>query len=387
MGAREYISVQAGCVEAAHPKAPKVSVVVPIYNVERYLNQALESLELQTLHDIEIICVNDGSTDSSANIVRAHASIDERVRLVEKPNGGYGSACNCGISQARGTWIAILEPDDWVDSHMYEDMVSYATSFSEQLDIVKTPYWRMWMPDTPKQLKLNCRYRGRVKPVRQPFTITDPGVTHLVRHHPSIWSAIYRRSFLEDHAIRFPEYPGANWADNVFLFETLCQAEAIAYLDKPYYHYREETPEKTAALLERDTFMPTQRWRDMQNVLNRIGITDKNVLSAHISRGFIYLSDVAGQRDLTHDDTQAEAHAMFDLMDDALVFANPEVSPYWKRVYAEMKGIDTPELSAKPYITSLVEAGLHNLRYTDPRYSVRALADYTARRLKRDSAR
>ncbi len=382
-----YITVEAGCVKAAHPKAPKVSVVVPIYNVERYLDQALDSLEAQTLRDIEIICVNDGSTDSSADIVRKHAASDERIRLVEKANGGYGSACNHGIDQARGTWVGILEPDDWVDSRMYEDLVAFASSFDSQLDIVKSPYWRMWMPDTPRQLKLNCRYRGRVKPQRQPFTITDPGVTRLVRHHPSIWSAIYRRGFLEERAIRFPEYPGANWADNVFLLETLCQAEAIAYLDKPYYHYREETPEKAAAMLQRDTFMQTQRWRDMQDVLNRLGMTDANVLSAHISRGFIYLSDVAGQRDLTHDDTLAEARAMFDLMDDALVFANPEVSPTWKRIYADVKGIDAPDISARPYVASLVEAGLHNLRYTDPRYSVRALADYVEKRSKRDTAR
>lgn len=385
--ANKYITIDAGCVELPTPKRPTVSVVVPIYNVERYLDQALNSLEGQTLHNIEIICVNDGSTDSSPDIIREHATRDGRVRLVDKPNGGYGSACNRGIAEARGTWIAILEPDDWVDLRMFEDLVAFANSFSQPVDIVKSPYWRVWMPDTNQQLCINCRYRGRVKPASQPFTITDPGVLHLVRHHPSIWSALYRREFIERTNARFPEYPGANWADNVFLYETLCQARSIVYLDKPYYFYREETPEKTAALLQRDTFMPVERWHDMQDVLDRLRMNDPGFLTMHITRGFIYLSSITGEVDLANDKAREAAKSMFDRMDDALVFANDEVSPTWKRLYAEVKGVNAPELSSMPYLKSIVAAELHDLRYTDPRYNAQAVATFVKNRLGRNTAR
>lgn len=383
----KYITIEAGCVEAPTSARPTVSVVVPMYNVERYLDQALDSLEAQTLRNIEILCINDGSTDSSADIAHAHAASDKRVRVIDKSNGGYGSACNVGIDEARGTWVAILEPDDWVDAHMYEDLVAHADSFAGPVDIVKSPYWRVWMPDTDKQLCINCRYRGRVKPASQPFAITDPGVAHLVRHHPSIWSALYSRSFLEKTGARFPEYPGANWADNVFLYETLCQAGAIVYLDKPYYFYREETPEKTAALLRRDTFMPVQRWHDMQDVLDRLSMKAPSVLSMHIMRGFIYLSSITGEIDLSHGETREAAQSMFARMDDDLVFANPEISPAWKRIYAEVKGVKTPNLSRGPYLKSLAEAELHDLRYTDPRYNAQAIATFVKNRLGRNTAR
>ena len=217
------------------PEAPAVSVVVPVYNVEKYLDQALDSIRSQTLRNIEIICVNDGSTDGSSAILRRHADCDGRIRVIDKPNGGYGSACNRGFDEARGTWIAIVEPDDWIAPEMYEAMTSFASKFEQDVDIVKTPYWRIWMPDTDRQRRVNCSYRGRIKPASQPFALADPGVTHLIIHHPSIWSALYRREFLERCNIRMREIPGAGWADNPFLVETLCQATAIAYLDEPFY--------------------------------------------------------------------------------------------------------------------------------------------------------
>ena len=92
---------------------------------------------------------------------------------------------------------------------MFEEMLKFADRFDENIDIIKTPYWRIWMPDTPEQHKLNCSYKGRINPSKQPFTINDPSAVHLLRHHPSIWSALYRKDFLDSNAIRFKEIPGA----------------------------------------------------------------------------------------------------------------------------------------------------------------------------------
>ena len=100
-----------------------VSVILPIYNAGRYLDQALASVEEQTYDAIEIICVNDGSTDDSLTIMRAQANRDSRIRVINQPNRGYGAAMNRGIAEATGTWIAILEPDDWIEPDAYSEIV------------------------------------------------------------------------------------------------------------------------------------------------------------------------------------------------------------------------------------------------------------------------
>lgn len=94
---------------------PKVSIVVPVYNVEKYLRECLDSLLAQKLKDIEIIVVNDGSTDSSADIAAEYAARDSRVRLISKENEGYGKTMNRGFSEARGEYVGIVESDDFAD--------------------------------------------------------------------------------------------------------------------------------------------------------------------------------------------------------------------------------------------------------------------------------
>ena len=113
------------CPEAeknAGGDVPKVSVVVPVYNVEKYLRQSLDALVAQTLREIEIICVNDGSTDASLSILEEYSRKDVRIRIISRQNAGYGSAVNAGIGAARGEFLAIAEPDDYVDPAMFETL-------------------------------------------------------------------------------------------------------------------------------------------------------------------------------------------------------------------------------------------------------------------------
>lgn len=103
---------------------PKVSIVIPVYNTGKYLTKCLESVCAQTLQDIEIICVNDGSTDNSAKILADHAARDERVRVIEQVNSGELAARNSGIQAARGEWIGFVDSDDWISPDMYERLLS-----------------------------------------------------------------------------------------------------------------------------------------------------------------------------------------------------------------------------------------------------------------------
>lgn len=362
-----------------------VSIIVPIYNAGPYLEQCLDSIVGQTHKDLEIILLNDGSTDDSLTTIRRYAENDGRIKMIDKQNQGYGATCNRGLAEATGTWISIVEPDDWIEPGMYADMLAFAAKFADEgtpLDIVKTPYWRIWMPDTKQQRKLNCSYKDRIHPPKQPFAIAD--AAHLLCHHPSIWSAIYRKSFLDEHNIRFKEIPGAGWADNPFLVETLCQTDRIGYFDTAYYCYREETPEKSKNFAHSNTLLPLERWNDMMDVLERLGITDERILRAHNSRGFTYLSGIIEEVDLTHDDVRKAAKHMFERMDADLVFSDNEVSPGMKRLYAGLRGIPCPKINPLPHMKGLVGQGVYNLKNTGVVNTLFATKNYLVKRARRE---
>ena len=362
-----------------------VSIIVPIYNAGPYLEQCLDSIVGQTHKDLEIILLNDGSTDDSLATMRRYAENDGRIKMIDKQNQGYGATCNRGLAEATGTWISIVEPDDWIEPGMYADMLAFAAKFADKgtpLDIVKTPYWRIWMPDTKQQRKLNCSYKDRIHPPKQPFAIAD--AAHLLCHHPSIWSALYRKSFLDEHNIRFKEIPGAGWADNPFLVETLCQTDRIGYFDTAYYCYREETPEKSKNFAHSNTLLPLERWNDMMDVLERLGITDERILRAHNSRGFTYLSGIIEEVDLTHDDVREAAKHMFERMDADLVFSDNEVSPGMKRLYAGLRGIPCPKINPLPHMKGLVGQGVYNLKNTGVVNTLFATKNYLVKRAQRE---
>lgn len=107
---------------------PKVSIIIPVYNVEKYLRECLDSVIQQTLQDIEIICVNDGSTDNSLQILKEYAQNDSRIKIIDKPNSGYGQTMNVGMQNATGEYIGIVEPDDYVELDMFETLYNTANS-------------------------------------------------------------------------------------------------------------------------------------------------------------------------------------------------------------------------------------------------------------------
>lgn len=101
---------------------PKISVLVPCYNVEKYLDECLISIANQTLSDIEIICINDGSTDGTLNVIKKYAKADKRFVVIDKENEGYGKTMNRGLDAATGEYVAIVESDDWIEPHAFETL-------------------------------------------------------------------------------------------------------------------------------------------------------------------------------------------------------------------------------------------------------------------------
>ncbi|WP_165062543.1 glycosyltransferase [Adlercreutzia sp. ZJ154] len=339
---------------------PRVSFIVPVYNPGNYLRQALDSAKNQTYESIEIICVNDGSTDKSLEVLREYETADPRFRVIDKQNEGYGASCNRGLNEAKGEWIAILEPDDYIDADMVEKMLAFGDSFNERIDIIKTPYWRIRMPEVAGQKRLNCSYKNLVKHTHQPFSIAE--ATVYMSHHPSIWSALYRRDYLNEKGIRFPELPGAGWADNPFMIEALLQTDKIVYLDEPFYNYREDSKEKAYAFTRKTPLIPFERWNDMMDIIERLNVTDKRILQAHNQRGFLYMAGVLEVVGIDRADVREATKHMFMRMNKELVLSDPKVSPGYKKLFCSVLGIKCPHLNYPDYWFRLASKNFYNMR-------------------------
>lgn len=216
----------------------KVSVIIPIYNVSQYLRQCLDSVVNQTLRELEIICVDDGSTDNSLEIIREYADKDERIVVLTGPNGGYGKAMNRGLKQASGEYIGIVEPDDYVELQMFQEL--YETASRNQLDFVKSDFYRFkedkagQEQKTYEQIdKTQLCYGKLLNPSEDPSCL---------RFTLNTWTGIYRRAFLQEHGILHHETPGASFQDNGFYFQTFVHAQRAMIVPKAYYHNRRDNP-------------------------------------------------------------------------------------------------------------------------------------------------
>ena len=359
-----------------------VSVIVPCYNTERFLDQALTSAEQNSRIELEIIVLNDGSTDDSLSIMRRHAERDPRVRVIDKANQGYGATVNRGIEEARGTYIAILEPDDYVMPRMYDELFEFAMGFAGEVapDIVKSPYWRVWMPTTERERLLHCSYYHRIDPPQQPFTLSQ--CPRIVQHHPSIWSAIYRRAFLMEKGIRMREVPGAGWVDNPFLFETMCQASSIVYRDVPYYCYREDLPGSSSA--SRVLSLSLERWNDLADVVDRIMPDDFGVRCALTVIGFRYVGEAIAQGGLADDEIREGIIGVFSRMDESAIMALENVSPQLRRLAFEMSGRPVPKISGMGYAKALVDEFAYSISTNGLGFAIVRTGVYLDRRERQD---
>ncbi|MCD7857506.1 MAG: glycosyltransferase [Clostridiales bacterium] len=243
---------------------PKVSVVLPIYNVEDYLNEALYSLSVQTLNEMEFLCVNDGSTDGSMAIIQEYANVDKRFRILDGPNGGYGKAMNRGIDAARGKYLGILEPDDFVPPKMFQ--VLYRTASKNQLDFVKADFYRFVVNKDGSLKKTLFRltndksyYNRLVNPSEDIQTF---------KFEMNTWNGIYSLDFLNRWHIRHNETPGASYQDNGFWFQTFCRATRAWFLDRAFYMNRRDNP-NSSVFNRKKLYCVTDEYRYLWNWMSQ----------------------------------------------------------------------------------------------------------------------
>lgn len=220
-------------ISPARIDAPKVSVLVPICNVERYLEECLDSLAAQSFTDFEVLCINDGSTDGSLAIIHRYMEADARFRVIDKPNSGYGASMNMGLANAIGEYIAILESDDFFEPNALELLVDAAEQ--NQSDVVKADFYLYW--STPQKHGELFHIVDDLEIGRTMRPIDDLAIFF---RKPSIWSALYRANFLKENAIEFLETPGASYQDAGFNFKVWASAERATFIADPVLHYRQD---------------------------------------------------------------------------------------------------------------------------------------------------
>ncbi|MCL2792108.1 MAG: glycosyltransferase [Spirochaetaceae bacterium] len=238
----------------------KVSIIVPVYNVEKYLHECLESLVSQALQDIEIICINDGSTDSSGEILDAYAARDSRFKVIHKPNSGYGHSCNLGLDTATADYIGIIESDDFADKNMFSDL--YALITENNCDVAKSDWWEYW---------------GKGKKVfksEQLISMLKPGKISNVEEKkklskcpPAVWSSLYNKNFLNKNNIRFLETPGASFQDISFTFKVVVLAKDIYITNNAYVYYRHDNLNSSARRKDGGEFI-LKEYAEIDRLLN-----------------------------------------------------------------------------------------------------------------------
>ena len=200
----------------------KISVISPIYNVEKYMDRYFNSILNQTLKDIEIICIDDGSTDKSLEIIKDAAKKDSRIKVIAQENRGPGVARNQGLKIAQGEYIGFLDPDDWVDLNFYEELYNIAKS--EDYDLVKGSSETVFSNGKVEKHYINNEIEEELKTEKVPF-----------KTFQAWWSAIYKKEILDKFDIWFAD--SFCCEDVAFFFKYLFITKSFSYTNNVFYHY------------------------------------------------------------------------------------------------------------------------------------------------------
>lgn len=221
---------------------PLVTVIMPSLNVSRYIRTCMDSVVGQSLHDLEILCIDAGSIDGTLEILKEYAQSDNRIQVLQSDVKSYGKQINMGIEQARGKYIAIVETDDYIDLHMYEKLYSIAEE--HQLDFVKADFLGFRVLRNG-----NILYdEGRVWPNDEIYgkVLAVADYPELYVRDVNIWKGLYSRNFLKNNDIRLNETPGAAFQDIGFCHLFLLYAKRGMYVKDMLYFYRRDNAESSS---------------------------------------------------------------------------------------------------------------------------------------------
>ena len=212
---------------------PKVSIIIPIYNPGKCFVKCLDSVIHQTLKEIEVICIDDGSTDESMDVLKKYSNNDNRFKIFHQENQGAGSTRNNGIEKANGEYILFLDADDWIESDACEKLYNHA----KKLDVDLVLFDTIWYHGNDKKELVKSFEDNEFNHDYNSFVFNRTSIYEKIVN-PSlgvIWSKFYKTSFLKNNDIKFSTYKIYN--DVVFHFKTMLLANKIAYFPHVFYHY------------------------------------------------------------------------------------------------------------------------------------------------------
>ena len=205
-----------------------VSVIVPVYNVEGYLERCLDSIISQTFSNIEIICVDDGSTDRSGELLEKYSETDSRIIVLHKEHGGLSSARNVALSFVKGKYVCFVDSDDWLESNAIEELVSHMTG---EIDIVAAgAYIEDEGGDSAERIKeLKNIYTAKLSGA---FPLDDNSINNVPI---VVWSKLFKSGIIKKTGLVFLD--GCNYEDNHFTIEYLVHSKSVFFVNKNLYHY------------------------------------------------------------------------------------------------------------------------------------------------------
>lgn len=257
--------------------APKISVIVPVYNVEKYLRKCLDSIIAQTLKDIEIICVNDGSTDSSLEILSDYAKRDKRITIISQENAGLGAARNTGIRAATGTYLGFVDSDDFVDKTLYEK--AYNKAEKNQADVVIFNIYLYYTDTCHQHIFRDMEFYK---------ALSKEGFFTAIEHPPiiqniGVWDKIYRRDFIEKHNLLNPV--SRIYEDVVFTVQTLVLASRISVIEEPLIYYRKNTG---VSIVDKEVKLDYYKFDFLKNLKESKIFLQQVGLYEHFQKDFLF---------------------------------------------------------------------------------------------------
>lgn len=242
--------------------APKISVVIPVYNSQKHIIETLDSIKAQSITDYEVIMVNDGSVDNSRDIITQYISENGLLNfyLINKENGGVSSARNVGLSKARGEWIFFLDSDDWIEPECFKTLLDVGNNSRADLIIGGYQMCNQVTGSTEIWSNFPCN-EGHV-----------PEDIHNLHSFSFIWGKLYKKDIIDKHGLRFDER--IKYAeDNAWQLDYIKSIQSFAYSHDIIYNYRFNSSEQfTSRLITPE--MKRHRWEHLQDFLEAFDKTD-----------------------------------------------------------------------------------------------------------------
>lgn len=277
-----------------------ISIIVPIYKVEKYIRQCVDSIINQTYEDIEIILVDDGSPDNCPQICDDYAKTDSRVKVVHKENGGLMSARQAGLKAATGEYIGFVDGDDWIEPDMYEQFAAVIEKYNPDMALCEF-YFAYPQKDELSSQKLSKPYFEKADMENEIYpTMLFKDTFYSFGINPCCWSKVFKKEILEHNLnkvttkIRIGE-------DAAFVYPCLLEAENIAYVDKFLYHYRinQESMTKAYDVNMEDTILLPY------DILSKAFDKDKYNFSSQLNYYLLYLVNMVIRNEANRDNKKS----------------------------------------------------------------------------------